>query len=116
MIKNISLIIICIFICNQRTYSQYEKANLIAEWNFDSIESGKVEDLTSGILDSISGYFDIIDGVVGKAIKCDGFTTSIIRDGDEAPVITGPFTIQAWIAPQASPVSLKLWLVRHRPI
>ena len=84
-------------------YSQGKSNQLIAEWNFNNIEDRFALDIVSGIKDRIDGHFKVVDGVVGKAIKCDGFTTSISRDGDEAPRITGPFTIQAWVAPQAYP-------------
>jgi hypothetical protein len=40
---------------------------------------------------------------VGKALKCDGFTTRIIRDAENAPLIEGAFSIEAWVAPQAYP-------------
>ena len=77
MTKYISLGIIIIILCTyESNYSQYEEENIIAEWNFDSIVSRQVKESVSGSLDSISGHFDILDGVVGQAIKCDGFTNS----------------------------------------
>jgi hypothetical protein len=84
-------------------YSQTGTPQYIAYWDFDVIEDNRVEDKSSGKKDVINGHYKIVDGVVGKAIKCDGFTTSIHRDGEDAPEITGPFTIQAWVAPQAYP-------------
>ena len=76
---------------------------LIAEWNFDFIQNGRVPETVSGSTDRISGHFDIVEGVVGSAIKCDGFTTAVDRDGEDAPRLDGAFTIEAWVAPQAYP-------------
>nr|WP_299382917.1 LamG domain-containing protein [Allomuricauda sp.] len=75
----------------------------IAYWAFDDLATPGTKDMVSGYLDQIDGHYKSVAGVVGKAIKCDGFTTSIVRDEEEAPVISGPFTIEAWVAPQAYP-------------
>jgi hypothetical protein len=84
-------------------YSQTSEDHLIAYWDFDVVENGRLKDRASGIMDEIDGHFRILEGVIGYGLKCDGFTTSITRDGEEAPEIVGPFTIQAWVAPQAYP-------------
>lgn len=84
-------------------YAGNIKDTLLGLWDFDDVQNRRVVDRASGIEDEISGHYRIIEGVVGKALKCDGFTTSIHRDGKDAPEIVGPFTIQAWVAPQAYP-------------
>ncbi len=97
------ILLLLILLSNAALYAREDGKDLIAYWNFDRITDRKVVDKAAGIKDEISGYFKIVEGVIGKAIKCDGFTTSIFRDGEEAPIIKGPFTIQAWVAPQAYP-------------
>jgi len=77
--------------------------DLIAFWKFDEGKGKTAVDSVSGKKDSIEGNFRYIKAVSGTGIKCDGFTTRIIRKAGDAPVLTGSFTIQAWLAPQAYP-------------
>ncbi|WP_299550608.1 LamG domain-containing protein [Seonamhaeicola sp.] len=78
-------------------------APLLGYWNFDAVADDAIMDHASAVSDSITGYYRLVEGVQGKALKCDGFTTAIQREAETAPVITGPFTIEAWVAPQAYP-------------
>ena len=80
-----------------------QQTGTIAHWRFDRIKDGRVLDEMSGLWDRIDGHFKTVDGVAGKALKFDGFTTSIDRDADDAPVIQGSFSVHAWVAPQAYP-------------
>jgi len=86
-----------------RLHGQASQDPLIAYWDFEAVQDNRVTDHAGGMKDKINGHFKILPAVVGNGLKCDGFTTSIHRDGDEAPLISGPFTIQAWVAPQAYP-------------
>jgi len=95
-------LLLILFNVNQ-AFSQSKRGNVIAWWDFEDIENRGVADRATGITDKIKGNFKILDGVTGKALKFDGFTTRIRRDSDEAPVITGAFSIEAWVAPQAYP-------------
>jgi len=81
----------------------YAQERPVAWWTFDHVKGRTVVDNASGIQDEIEDHFNIVSGVSGQALKCDGFTTTIIRDEEIAPVISGPFSIEAWIAPQAYP-------------
>jgi hypothetical protein len=56
-----------------------------------------------GIKDEISGNFKFVEGVAGKALKFDGFTTSVIRKAEQAPKLGDAFTIEAWVALGAYP-------------
>ena len=47
----------------------------VAWWNFNAENSRKVTDMVSLITDSIQGNYKLVDGVEGKALKLDGFTT-----------------------------------------
>jgi hypothetical protein len=53
--------------------------------------------------DVISGNYKYTNGARGKAIKFDGYTTSIIRKAAQAPRLTDTFTVEAWVALQAYP-------------
>ncbi len=76
---------------------------LAAWWKFDTGKDGVATDSVGGIDDAISGNFEYVDGVVGKAIDFDGYTTSITREAAKAPRLVESFTIEAWVAPQVYP-------------
>jgi hypothetical protein len=57
----------------------------------------------SGRQDAIKGNFTYIEGVSGRGIKLDGFTTQIMRRAEDSPRLTDSLTIEAWVAPQAYP-------------
>lgn len=80
------------------------KTELVAWWKFDE-EKGKVStDSVSGVKDRIHGNFKYVEGVAGKCLKFDEFTTAIVRGPAKAPKLdTKSFSIEAWIAPQAYP-------------
>jgi hypothetical protein len=90
----------CLLVLNADLLGQ-EK--LIASWNFDDVQNRLVKDNVTNIVDTIKGNYKIVDGIVGKALKCDGFTTRINRSSGKAPKVTGAFSIETWIAPQAYP-------------
>ncbi len=73
---------------------------LVAWWKFDE---GSAVDSVSGIKDQIRGNFEFVEGVSGKALKFDGFTTSVVRKADKAPKLGETFAIEAWIALGAYP-------------
>lgn len=72
-------------------------------WKFNEENSRKVTDIVSMIRDSIQGNYKLVDGVEGKALKLDGFTTVIRRSSDIAPKISGSFSCEAWIAAATYP-------------
>ncbi len=96
----ITIFYFCILVLNTDLFGQ-EK--LIASWNFDDVQYRLVKDNVTNLVDTIKGNYKIVDGIVGKALKCDGFTTLINRNSGKAPKVTGAFSIEGWIAPQAYP-------------
>jgi len=77
---------------------------LVAYWSFDQAEGRAVPELVSGVQDSVLGNFRYVDGVSGRCIKFDEFTTAIVRRAEAAPKLGGGgFTVEAWIAPRAFP-------------
>lgn len=76
---------------------------LVAWWKFDEGSGRTAADGISGHEDSIEGHFRYLGGVRGTSLKCDGSTTRVLRKAANAPRLTGGFTVEAWVAPQAYP-------------
>lgn len=77
--------------------------DLVAWWSFDQVQDRKTLDRVTQVQDAIGGQFVQTPGVVGAALKFDGFTTEILRPAASAPRIGSAFTIEAWIALGAYP-------------
>jgi len=68
----------------------------VACWNFDDQSA---LDSASGITDSIEGNFKFLpEGVRGRCLRCDGFTTLLRRKADQVPELHHGFTVQGWVA------------------
>jgi len=76
---------------------------LIAWWRFDQAEERKCLDFISQVQDEIVGPIKSVAGVSGKALRFDGFRSFIVRKADQAPALSGPFTIEVWAALGAYP-------------
>jgi len=74
-----------------------------AWWTFDDVSGTAVRDRVSGTADAVSGNFGFAEGVDGKALKFDGYTTVVTRKAADAPAIGDGFTIEAWVALAAYP-------------
>jgi hypothetical protein len=61
-----------------------------AWWRFDTAES-------------VSGGYKLVEGVSGKALRLDGFTTVITRKAKGAPPVKEAFSVDAWVALAAYP-------------
>jgi hypothetical protein len=57
----------------------------------------------SQIRDQLEGNYRLVDGVAGKAIVFDGYTTVLRRASASAPALADAFTIEAWVAVGAYP-------------
>lgn len=95
----LSTFLLIVFCC--QTVKAEEK-NFIARWTFDSVVDNRIKDNETEIEDQIYGKYTLVKGVEGKALRFDGFRTYIYR-AEDAPRITGNFTIEAWIALGAYP-------------
>jgi hypothetical protein len=49
---------------------------------------------------TLYGYFDVVEGVLGDALKFDGFTTKVVHPAAASKALGQHFTIEAWVAPQ----------------
>jgi hypothetical protein len=77
--------------------------NLLAWWRFDQDKEHTVIDTMNGIADRLAGNIRLVEGVRGRGLKFDGFTTCVTRRAQDAPRLGDVFTIQAWVAVQAYP-------------
>ena len=77
--------------------------SLLAWWGFEETAGGFTLDRVSEHHDTIVGYFRLVAGPSGRALKCDGFTTCVTRTAQDAPRLGDAFTMQAWVAVQAYP-------------
>ena len=89
--------------CHSVAADEHIDPKPVAWWKFNAENSRKVTDMVSMIRDSIQGNYKLVDGVEGKALKLDGFTTVIRRSADRAPKISGSFACEAWIAAATYP-------------
>jgi hypothetical protein len=73
--------------------------HLVAHWNFDKIiDNTFVIELVSNSKDQIIGYVDLLDGIKGKALRFDGYTTHLTIPKQRLLESFEKFTISAWIA------------------
>ena len=80
-----------------------ESKDLIAWWKLDSVENGRIVEAIGGKYDQIIGNYKLVSGISDKALRFDGFTTSITRKAADFPALNQEFTIIAWVAPAAYP-------------
>ena len=77
---------------------------LIAHWNFDEIiGENSIIDLASNNKYIINGFFDLLKGIKGNALRFDGYSTHLIIPQKEIPDSFKHLTIMAWIAIGAYP-------------
>jgi hypothetical protein len=103
--KNVSMRLAAtlIALCLTWTVSSSAIADPLAWWRFEQATDRTTPDDVTRLADKIEGRFKLLDGVVGKALKCDGFTTCVIRQAKHAPTLGDAWTIEAWVAIQAYP-------------
>jgi len=78
--------------------------HLIAHWNFDEIIGKKsILDLASNNKYIINGFFDLLKGVKGNALRFDGYSTHIIIPQKQLLKFSKHLTITAWITVRAYP-------------
>jgi len=70
----------------------------VALWSFEQGTNAFTRETVSGANDPITGSFRYTPGVVGTALKLDGYTTSIDRKAVKAPKLEGDFSIHVWVA------------------
>jgi len=77
--------------------------DLVGWWRFDEDRGDAAFDVAVGTMDKIGGNFKYVEGVRGKALRFDGYTTFVTRKAENAPRLADAFTIEAWVALQTYP-------------
>jgi len=95
--------------------SQSSGTDRICWWSFDENRENAALDQAQQKKDPVYGRFEYVPGVRGRAIKLDGFRTYIKRDQLDSTRLSGPFTVEAWIALASYPWSWAPVLDCSRP-
>lgn len=85
---------------------------LASHWQFNEGEGNHTRDEVTGIDDKIEYVFNEAldkpstdpiwrDGINGKALLFDGYSTYLERDSSEFSKLTDAVTVEAWVAPRA---------------
>ena len=70
----------------------------IMRWDFETVMDRAVIEASTNIADTIEGNFEWVQGVTGKGLRLDGFTTRVIRKGKDIVKPGAAFTIEAWVS------------------
>lgn len=96
----VNIYILAAMICSLSVFAGDE--GLVCWWKFDKA-ADEVLDSISGLEDEVEGNFCFAEGVSGKCIRFDGYTTRVVRKAGNVPILSEAFTIEAWVAPQVYP-------------
>ena len=94
MAWGILLLVVLLFPLSWISLTWAQDETSVVLWRFDRIEPEK---------DTLKGNYRFVQGVKGKAIIMDGYTTCIVREANQGPKMGPDFTIEAWIALGAYP-------------
>jgi len=70
----------------------------VIQWDFENIKNRNSIEVSTNIADTIEGNFEEANGVLGKGLRLDGFTTRITREGSDLKKPVNEFTIEAWVS------------------
>jgi hypothetical protein len=70
----------------------------VMHWDFETVRNRLAIEESTHIGDTIEGNFEWTEGVAGKGLRLDGFTTRIIRNGKNVKKPGTEFSVDAWIA------------------
>ena len=70
----------------------------VVKWDFETVRNRGVIEESTNIADTIEGNFEWVEGVTGKGLRLDGFTTRVIRKGKDIRKPGAAFTIEAWVS------------------
>jgi len=98
-----SLLVFMMVCLSSSASSGASDAGLVARWSFEDSGPEIARDGVSGITDTIEGEYKQPRGIVGSALKLDGYTTCIVRPSNQAPRLKEDMTASAWIAFGAYP-------------
>ena len=75
----------------------------VAWWPLDEVGEHGSSDRVSQTTDRLEGYHRLVDGVAGKALMFDGYTSVLRRASASAPQLADAFTLESWVALGAYP-------------
>ena len=75
----------------------------VAWWDFDQQAKKRTVERVSGSKDDVTGNFKYVEGVAGRALRFDGFTTQVMHAAERPAKLDGGFTVSAWVALGAYP-------------
>ena len=75
----------------------------VAWWPLDEVQGEGTRDRAGQTSDRLEGHHRLVDGVAGKAVVFDGYTTVLRRASASAPALADAFTIESWVALGAYP-------------
>ena len=96
------LILTCYFACLGINTSA-QKTSAAFHWDLDNIKGRKVSEQINETTDTLEGNYTLVNGVRGKAIRLDGFTSVICNQGKKGSISKGSITTEAWISLGAYP-------------
>jgi hypothetical protein len=67
-------------------------------WDFETVSNRSAIEGSTKISDTIEGNFEWVEGVAGKGLRLDGFTTRVIRQAKNLKKPGAEFTVEAWVA------------------
>jgi hypothetical protein len=70
----------------------------VIKWDFETVRNRGVIEESTNIADTIEGNFEWVKGVTGKGLRLDGFTTRVIRKGEDIRKPGAAFTVEAWVS------------------
>ncbi|MCF7973801.1 MAG: LamG domain-containing protein [Phycisphaerae bacterium] len=70
----------------------------VMTWDFETIKDGEVIESSTNIADTLEGHYETAPGIRGQGLRLDGFTTQVIRKGQDIKKPGTEFTIEAWVS------------------
>lgn len=70
----------------------------VMSWDFETIRERVAVEESTGITDTIEGNYEEAEGIKGKGLRLDGFTTRVVRKGKDIRKPDSEFTIEAWVS------------------
>ena len=94
ILKFLIILLVVIIVAQQAILAQTP----VIKWDFETVKNRGVIEASTNITDTIEGNFEWVEGVTGKGLRLDGFTTRVIRKGEDIRKPGAAFTIEAWVS------------------
>jgi len=88
---------LCAFVFFSSTIPMWAQAPIM-HWDFEESKKRASIEVVSGKADILEGHFMVAQGIKGKGIRFDGFTTCLRRCAEDKKMPEDEFTIEAWVA------------------